>query len=230
MKAVIFAACCALVVPALARAQDASGRWEATFQTQQGTIPATMILKKDGDKLSGTISSAQGEAAVSGTQKGPEISLSLTMETSNGPLQVLLTATQKGESLSGVADVEGQAQVEWSATRAAAPGAAAAGETRALDVSGTWVLEVTTPAGSGTPTVTFKQEGEKLTGQYSGQLGEAPLTGTLKGNAITFQFDADVQGTALRVVYTGTVEQAAMKGGVRLGDAAEGTFVGRRKK
>ena len=58
-----------------------------------------------------------------------------------------------------------------------------------VNVTGTWLFDVQTPAGSGTPTMTFKQEGEKLTGQYSGQLGEAPLTGTVKDSRITFQFD-----------------------------------------
>jgi len=43
------------------------------------------------------------------------------------------------------------------------------------DVTGKWTFTVETGAGSGTPTMTFKQEGEKLTGHYSGQLGEADL-------------------------------------------------------
>jgi hypothetical protein len=101
---------------------------------------------------------------------------------------------------------------------------------KALDVSGAWVLDVSTAAGSGTPTVTLKQEGEKLTGQYSGQLGDAPVTGTLTGNTITFRFDVDVQGTALHVVYSGTVEADTMKGTVSLGEAGDGTFTGARKK
>ena len=53
-------------------------------------------------------------------------------------------------------------------------------------MTGKWVFKVETAAGSGTPTMTFKQEGEKLTGHYSGQLGEADLTGTVKGEAIEF--------------------------------------------
>ena len=44
-----------------------------------------------------------------------------------------------------------------------------------VDVTGKWAFAVETAAGSGTPTMTFKQDGEKLTGHYSGQLGEADL-------------------------------------------------------
>jgi len=48
------------------------------------------------------------------------------------------------------------------------------------------VFYVVTPKGSGNPVVTFIQDGEKLTGQYSGSIGEAPLTGTLKGKDLVF--------------------------------------------
>src|SRR5438094_4014716 len=81
------------------------------------------------------------------------------------------------------------------------------------DISGTWMFDVQTDAGAGAPTMTFKQDGEKLTGHYTGTFGEADLTGTVKGNAITFSFSADFQGTALTSTYKGTIENAtSMKG------------------
>ncbi len=64
-----------------------------------------------------------------------------------------------------------------------------------VDVTGTWVFDVVFDAGGGTPTLTLKQEGEVLTGHYSSaNLGEADLTGTVKGGKINFSFDADAQG------------------------------------
>lgn len=50
------------------------------------------------------------------------------------------------------------------------------------DVSGKWTAQVDTDMGSGEPTFVLKQVGDKLTGTYSGQLGEAPVTGTVKGD------------------------------------------------
>jgi hypothetical protein len=233
------AAAVLVCVPAAAVAQsaavksdDASGRWEATFYTDNGEIPATIVLKKDGEKLAGTISGAQGQTEIWGTQKGTAVVLSLIYETGNGSMTITLNGQLDGDSMAGSADFGGQGGANWDARRAADPAASkpAQAETKALDVSGAWGLEVTAAGGSGTPTVTFKQEGEKLTGQYSGQLGEAALSGTLQGNAITFQFDVDVQGTSLRVVYSGTVERDSMKGTVTLGEMGEGTFTGSRKK
>ena len=105
-----------------------------------------------------------------------------------------------------------------------------AGQAAKFDVTGKWAFAVETAAGSGTPTMTFKQEGEKLTGHYSGQLGEADLTGTVKGPDITFKFDLDAQGTALSITYTGTVDgKDSMKGKVDLGALGEGTFTAKRQ-
>ncbi|MEP7271579.1 MAG: hypothetical protein ABI882_08735 [Acidobacteriota bacterium] len=96
----------------------------------------------------------------------------------------------------------------------------------AADVTGTWKMTVESQAGTGNPTVTLKQDGEMLTGNYKGQLGEAPLKGTLKGSEIKFSFSVNAQGQDLLIEYTGTVEGKTMKGKVKLGDFGEGTFTG----
>ena len=99
-----------------------------------------------------------------------------------------------------------------------------------VDVTGKWVFNVETAAGSGTPTMTFKQDGEKLTGHYSGQLGEAELTGTVKGQAIEFKFAAEIQGQTLNAVYSGTVDSKdSMKGKVSLVGLGDGTFTAKRQ-
>ena len=100
------------------------------------------------------------------------------------------------------------------------------------NVTGKWAREVTTDAGgTTTPTVTFTQEGEKLTGRYeSATLGNAEITGEVKGQAITFGFNADLQGTAVAVTYAGTIESATtMKGTIDLAGLATGTFSGKKQ-
>lgn len=103
-------------------------------------------------------------------------------------------------------------------------------QTAAVDVSGSWALTVETAQGSGSPEVTLKQDGEKLTGTYSSQVfGEQAVTGTIKGPAVTFGFTATMEGTTVTVTYSGTVEGGTMKGKVVLGDIGEGTFTGKKK-
>jgi hypothetical protein len=109
--------------------------------------------------------------------------------------------------------------------------AVATAQSGKVDVTGKWLFTVETEAGSGTPTVTLKQDGEKLTGHYSSaNLGEADLTGSVKGADITFTFSANAQGTALQVTYTGKVESKdSLKGTVDLGGLAQGTFTAKRQ-
>jgi hypothetical protein len=100
---------------------------------------------------------------------------------------------------------------------------------QATNVTGEWAFTVTTDQGGGNPTITFKQDGEKLTGQYNGQLGTADLTGTVKGNVITFSFTVDVQGQQAPVNYKGTVEKNTMKGTLDIGGMVNGTFTATKK-
>lgn len=100
-----------------------------------------------------------------------------------------------------------------------------------VDLTGTWMFTVTTEAGTGTPTVTLKQVADSLAGHYSSQtLGEADLKGTIKDDKITFSFNVDYQGTALKVTYTGTVEaDGTLKGSLDLGGYAGGTFTAKKQ-
>jgi hypothetical protein len=99
----------------------------------------------------------------------------------------------------------------------------------AVDVTGVWLFQVETAAGSGTPTFTFKQEGEALEGEYEGVFGHAKVAGTVKGNTISFGFNTEAEGVPLTIKYDGTVAKDEMKGKVAIGDVAEGTFTAKRK-
>jgi hypothetical protein len=101
-----------------------------------------------------------------------------------------------------------------------------------VDVSGVWTFTVQSEAGTSTPTVTLNQSGEKLTGHYSSLLvGEADLTGTVKGQNIEFTVSADVQGTKFELRYSGTVESKdSMKGELSAAEFGAGTFTAKRKQ
>src|SRR5436189_2483756 len=91
-----------------------------------------------------------------------------------------------------------------------------AAQSEKVNVTGKWLFNVQTDAGTGTPTVTFKQDGEKLTGHYSSQtFGEQDLTGSVKGQDLKFSFSADLQGNSVVVTYTGKIESKdSLKGSV----------------
>ena len=101
----------------------------------------------------------------------------------------------------------------------------------AADLSGTWDGAVETSLGSGSPNFVFKQEGEKLTGDYSGALGAAPLTGTVKGDAVEFTFKIEANGESIQVEYKGKLAADGKKiaGTVKLGSLGDGNFTATRR-
>ena len=96
------------------------------------------------------------------------------------------------------------------------------------NVAGEWDFTVETQAGTGTPHFSLKQDGSNVTGTYKGQLGEAPVTGSVKGNELTINFKVNAQGTDLAITYTGTVDGSSIKGKVSLGELGEGSFTGKK--
>lgn len=244
MKNILSLLVAALMLAGSAYAQgaDAAGTWDLTFTTPNGPISVSLTLKKDGEKLTGSMAGPQGEVAVQGTQKDKAVVVNFSVQTPNGVFAIAMNGNQDGDAISGTMDFGGQGQSEWSGKRrSSAPATVAAASTQAekppaqtdkpVDVTGVWAFQIEIGGNtSGTPTVTFKQEGEKLSGTYSSQVvGEQQLTGTLKGNAISFGFTASFDGNAVKVTYTGTVEKDAMKGTVTFGDLGEGNWSGKRK-
>jgi hypothetical protein len=99
----------------------------------------------------------------------------------------------------------------------------------AADVTGTWIMAVQTGAGSGSPTFVLVQKGDALSGSYKGQLGEAQVTGTVKGDDVTIEYKVDGQAGSLEVKYSGKTDGKTMSGKVSLGQLGEGTFTGTKQ-
>ena len=98
-----------------------------------------------------------------------------------------------------------------------------------VDINGPWIFTVQGDAGAGTATVTFKVEGQKVSGHISSALfGEQDLTGTLEGQALEFTFSGD----AGQVIFKATAESSsAMKGALDIpGGGTSGTFTAKRKE
>ncbi|MBZ5610953.1 MAG: hypothetical protein LAP38_22035 [Acidobacteriia bacterium] len=96
------------------------------------------------------------------------------------------------------------------------------------DLTGTWSAAVTLDAGSGTATFVFKQDGNKLTGTYSGAVGSANVTGTVNGSDVEWSFDA---GDAGKVSYKGTVDASGkIAGTVQYGQLGSGKFTAEKQK
>jgi len=210
-----------------AAAQDNArlvGTWDMTLNTPSGVRNFPLVIKEEGGKLVPSAPFTLAEV------KGSDVKLSMTVKFQDSDLVISYTGKVEGDTMKGDADFGGMAQDTWSAKRKAAGAAApaTAPAATAVNVTGTWSATVETSQGTGNPTFTFKQEGETLTGNYKGQLGEAPLKGTVKGNDISFMIKVNVQGQDLEITYTGKVDGSNMKGKAVLGQLGEATWTAKK--
>jgi hypothetical protein len=202
------------------------GTWDMSLDTPQGTRNFPLVIKEEGGKLVPSTPFTMAEC------KGSDVKMSMTVKVQDMDMVITYTGKVEGDAMKGDADFGGFAQGTWSAKRKAAGSAPAANPPAqsggGVNVTGTWNFTVETAQGSGSPTFTFKQEGEALTGTYKGQFGEAPLKGTVKGNDISFTIKINAQGQDMEITYTGKVDGNTMKGKAMLGQLGEATFTAKK--
>jgi hypothetical protein len=114
----------------VAAAQDAqvAGTWTLSAQGRGGNMQnSTLTLKQDGQKLTGTLAGGRGgDAPVTGTVTGNNITFSVTRQTQNGDFKIDYTGTVSGDSMKGTVTM-GQNTRDWTATKGAPPASGGSG-------------------------------------------------------------------------------------------------------
>ena len=103
----------------------------------------------------------------------------------------------------------------------------------AVNITGKWVVSLQTDAFTSTPAVEFKtQEGEKVTGTYTGRYGSYPFEGKLKERALEFSFKMSAEGTDVEMWFGGEVaaDAQSMKGRATLTGLGDATWTATRAK
>jgi hypothetical protein len=107
-------------LPARPAAQgiNVSGEWAITVNTDGGPIPATLVLKQEGEKVTGSIRSEQGELQLEGTMKEKTLSFSFVYPAPDGSnLTITMSGTVEGDEIKGTADFGGMGSGDWSAKK-----------------------------------------------------------------------------------------------------------------
>ncbi|MGH9719851.1 MAG: hypothetical protein ACRD8O_06535 [Bryobacteraceae bacterium] len=100
---------------ATAAAADVSGKWSGQVPARGEAAAATFVFKVEGDKLTGTMTSPQGEAALQeGKVAGDKISFSMT----GGNAKILFTGTVAGDEIKMTRTREGGEGREFTLKRA----------------------------------------------------------------------------------------------------------------
>ena len=237
--AILLIASAALARPAQGSAVVV-GSWDLTVDTPQGARTMVLIIKQEGDKLTGMLKSPRGERPLDSVSvKGSDITFVMTAQVQGQDMVMKYTGKVEKDSMKGDADFGGLATGTWSAVPHKADAAAPAGaapttsSAMAADITGVWAFEVELSGGqTGAPTFTFKQEGDKLTGTYKGALGEGPVTGMIKGDEVKFSYKISAQGQEVEGTYTGKVTgKDSMAGTVSfsISDLGTGKWTAKKK-
>jgi len=107
-----------LVVAAVAESASApielAGEWDAVADAQGQPFPFTLVLKVEGEKVTGSSTSQLGESTISnGTWKDGQLNFQL--DSQNG--SVVMSGTVVEGKLSGAFDFAGQMQGKWVAVK-----------------------------------------------------------------------------------------------------------------
>jgi hypothetical protein len=100
------------------------------------------------------------------------------------------------------------------------------------NIAGKWLMTLEMPMGTGNPTLVIKQEGEKITGSYTGRYGTFDIQGTIKERTLVFSFTMSAEGETVAMMFTGEVaaDGQTMKGKADLGGMGEASWNAKKDK
>src|ERR1051326_3810045 len=221
MKRALFTVLAALLVGAPAFAQgtptSVGGDSDVTVVPPQGPNTPRLSLKQDADKLSGMFKSPMGELPVTGAVTGADVKILFTINIQGQPLDITLNGKATDTTMTGTAVFGTFGEGEFSAKRVetttaatttAAPAAASATTTEAAaaNAAGKWDVTFKTPQGDFPGTATISVDGDKLTGTFGSQMGEAPVSGTMTGKTVKLKLQAQTPQGEMQVEMTGDID------------------------
>lgn len=95
-------------------------------------------------------------------------------------------------------------------------------------VAGEWDAVYNTPGGARSFKLVFSVEGEKITGTAKRSNGDVPLTGTVKGEDISFNYTINYNGNAVTLTFAGKVTGDTMSGTVYFNESASDEWSAKR--
>ncbi|GAB1258875.1 hypothetical protein [Aurantivibrio plasticivorans] len=97
------------------------------------------------------------------------------------------------------------------------------------DMSGKWLIKVDSPQASTDPVFELTQDGDKLSGTYTGGMGQSPVEGSIEDGKFTLNIAVDFQGQGFTITYSGQQDGDAISGDMDLGGMGGAPFTGSRQ-
>lgn len=117
MKKLLLSLVLSFVAITTAAAQSVTGEWDASMNTPGGARSYRLILKQDGEKLSGTVKRESGDVPLQGTVVGNDVKFAYSIAYGGNPITLTVTMKLAGDTMDGQVDIAGQVQEAFSAKR-----------------------------------------------------------------------------------------------------------------
>ncbi len=196
---------------------DANGKWNLTVEAQGQKLPVTLMLKQDGDKVSGSLESMLGKGEIAGAKvSGNKLVGTAKTEMQGQAVELNINGTITGDTMKGVmnSSIPGFPPLPFEGKRegGAAQPAAKTDEKMPMaavkgSIAGKWKIETNANGQPVTVNVDFKQEGDKLSGTITSDVGDGKVkSGTVSGKKVKAALELDFQGQPLEVALDGNLD------------------------
>jgi len=96
---------------------NVAGKWNVTLQLESITGHPVILLKQDGEKLTGTYEGRYGQSELKGSIKEKDIEFSVTFVAEGMQTQGVFAGKVNGDTMGGDVSYEGAGDGTWSAAR-----------------------------------------------------------------------------------------------------------------
>ncbi len=228
-----------------------SGPWNLKINMgPQGDRNATLTLRQEGERLSGSIQGDLGSAQIANASVGPagDIKFTATLSVGGVATEMNFAGTVTGNEMRGTITTVNNSNGTFTGTRPegftpgggrrpggegqpqAGPPTSSppASSSSVTDLSGTWTLAINLEGQNLPATLTLRQEGGRLTGTAQSPLGSSEISnGSVGPEGFRFTVNVTLQGQALEVTFSGTASGNEMRGAANSPEGAA-TFTGTR--
>lgn len=235
-----------------------SGPWNLKITMQgQGDKNATLTLRQEGERLSGSLQGDLGSAQIANASVGPAGDLKFTATVSLGGVATELNfaGTVTGGEMRGTVTTVNNGNGTFTGARpegftpgggggrrpgggegttgppsgtTQSTGTTPAPTSAVADLSGTWTIAVNVEGQNLPGTLTLRQEGNRLTGTLQSPLGSSEVSnGSVGADGFRFTVAVSIQGQSLEVTFAGTANGNTMSGSANSTQGAA-TFTGTR--
>jgi hypothetical protein len=97
-----------------------------------------------------------------------------------------------------------------------------------MAVDGTYNLTIDTPMGKQEAKLVMKASGNKLTGTMENDMGKNDITGTVKGNDVSWEMELNSPMGNMKLEFTGKLTGVEIAGEVKIGTFGTSQFTGRK--